>query len=67
MNAVLTWLPVAPIGRGGVDLWPIDCIPIWLNWFIPKNIPIVLAQMLSFLRTAFIVLLIISPLMSIQV
>lgn len=27
-SSVRTWLPVAPKGRGGVDLWPIDCIPI---------------------------------------
>lgn len=34
--STLTWL-MGVRGRGGVALWPIDCIPIWLNWFIPEE------------------------------
>lgn len=31
----MTWLGVLS-GRGGVDLWPMDCIPIWFpKGFMP--------------------------------
>lgn len=33
---VMTWLRGVLSGRGGVDLWPMDCIPIWFpKGFMP--------------------------------
>lgn len=38
-QVVITWLRFAPIGRGGVALWPIGCcIPTWANWLIPAQV-----------------------------
>jgi len=32
----MTWLRGVLSGRGGVDLWPMDCIPIWFpKGFMP--------------------------------